>query len=621
MASSTGSVQGFIHALEQGQFAPIIRRFVIVVVILAVALIYLGGKFQGFAIPEAMDQAQVAREIADGHGWSTNFIRPLAIWQLEHNKIPLPKDNFPDTFNAPLPPLVNALPVKLAGPIEFKSGSAAEPVAPAERFIVGLSMLFFLAAVGIQYLLLRRLFDTRLAFWGSLLTLMTDLCWQYTLSGLPQMLMLFLFMAALYTLARAIESHFAIERSYGNLPTAAEGDPVTSASPLAFLGWLGATGVLLGLLALCHGIALWIFLGALVFSAVAFRRRGAAVLVLLIAFSAVCLPWVVHMYRVSGNPVGLAGYALYDGLNETTANRMRSVDGPQIENVQIPFFRTKLQDGFVNQLSRLTDSLGGSVIALAFFVGLLHSFRRGEVNGLRTAVLVMWLGAVTGMSLLGLSVTPSIGLNANQFGILFLPIMLSFGLGFILVVFSRREASQTSLGRLALFAVLLLVSCVGMVSNLLPRNHPSHQYPPYYAPLISRIGTWTKETEVVGSDMPWAVAWYADRKSLWIPTKYRDFMGLSDNGRLPGTMGGLFLSPVSRDSPLFSGVYRGEYTEYQPLILGRADLLPYFPFHEILYPMGDPASYVFYSDTRRWEKNLPPAPKPDEKKPDEKKGE
>ena len=601
MSSSTGSVQGLVHSLEQGRLAPLVRGIAIAVLILAVALVYLGWKFRGFAIPEAMDQAQVAREIGNGNGWSTKYIRPLAVWQLESNKIPLPRENFPDTYNAPLPPLVNALPVKLAGKMEYKQG---EYIAAAERFIVAFSMLCFLGAVGIGYLLLRRLFDARLAFWGSVLTLVSDLCWQYTLSGLPQMLMLLIFTASLYTLVRAIESHLAIERALGRLAPASPDDPASPASTGAFLGWLGATGLLLGLLTLSHGVAVWIFAGALVFSAVYFRRRGAAVLVLLVAFALVCAPWVVHMYRVSGSATGIANYALFDGLSSTTATRMRSTEGPLLENLEIRFFRTKIQDGIVSQLSRLSDSLGGNLIALGFFICLLHSFRRHEVNALRLAVLVMWGSAVIGMSLLGLTSEPSVGLNVNQFGVLFLPIMLAFGLAFVLVIFSRKESSMLSVGRILLFSVLFLLSSVSMIFSLLPRSTMPFQYPPYFEPAINRLGLWTKDAEIIGSDMPWAVAWYADRKSLLIPNKFKDFMGLSDNAKLPGTLCGLFLTPISRNSPLFSGVLKGEYSEYQQLIFGRSDM-PYFPFHEGILLMGDPTSYVLFSDTRRWEKAAP----------------
>ena len=595
--SSSSGVQEFIHSLEQGRLAPLIRGLVIAVVIVAVALAFLGWKFRGFLAPEAMDQAQVAREISRGHGWSTQFIRPLAVWQLEKNGGPLPKINFPDTYNAPLPPLVDAIAVKLSGnKMELKPG---EYVAPAERYIVALSILFFLGSVWIEYLLLRRLFDARLAFWAAILTLVSDLCWQYTLTGLPQMLMLLLFNAGLYSLVRAIEAHLGIDE-----PTTAmteEGAVLVRPSLASALGWSALTGVLFGLLTLSHGVAAWFFVGLLAFGGVYFRRRPAVVFVMLAAFALVCVPWLVRNERVSGNVFGVAGYSIYDSIGGTTTTRMRSSTGPMADDIPVTYFRTKIQDGIVYEVGHLAASLGDNLLALAFFVCLLHSFRRPGVNAVRNAVLVMWLFAVFGMALLGNVADPASPIGANRLGVLFLPIMLGFGLAFVLVLFSRREEALSSVARLVLFAVLFVVSGLPLLFTLLPRNGVPFQYPPYFEPGINRLNGWTKENEIIGSDMPWAVAWYADRKSLWIPDKFEQLMGLSDDAKLPGVMGGVFLTPISRNTPLFSGVLRGEYQEYQQLIFGRADQ-PYFPFHEGLLVMGDPAGYLFFSDTRRWDK-------------------
>ena len=595
--SSSSDLQGFIHSLEQGTLAPIIRASVVTVVILAVALIFLGWKFKGFASPAAMDQAQVAREISRGHGWSTQFIRPLAVWQLEKNGIPLPRTDFPDTFNAPLPPLVNALPVRMAGPkLELKQG---EYVAPAERFIAAFSMLFFLASIGVEYLLLRRLFDARLAFWAATLTLVSDLCWQFTLTGLPQMLMLLIFNGALYALTRTVEGHLGFDA-----PTTAmteEGAVLVRPTLGSVLGWAALTGGLFALLTLSHGAAVWFFVGLLAFAGVYFRRRAAVIFVMLGVFALVCAPFLVRNHAVSGNYLGVAGYALYDGIGTSTADRMRSYAGPETEEIMPTYFRTKIQDGIVSQFSHLSSSLGNNLLALAFFVCLLHSFRRPGVNAVRNAVLVMWLFAVFGLAVLGNVVEPFSPVGANQLGVLFLPVMLGFGLAFVLVLFSRRDEALNSVARLVLFAVLFVVSGLPLLFSLLPRASLPHQYPPYFEPALARLNAWMKPNEIIGSDMPWAVAWYADRKSLWIPDKFTDLLGLSDEAKLPGTMGAVLLSPISRNTPLFGGVLKGDYQEYQQLIFGRADQ-PFFPFHEGLLLMGDPAGYLFFSDSRRWDK-------------------
>lgn len=574
----------------------VIRAFLSGAVIVGVALIYLGWNFRGFSAPEAMDQAQIGREIATGHGWSTRMIRPLAIWQLQDNHLPLPKKDFPDTFNAPLPPLVDSLAILVAGPkMAFPHGVY---IAPAERFIVGLSMLFFLASVAVQYALLVRLFDKRLAVWAAALTLGSNLCWQFTLTGLPQMLMLLFFNLALYTLARAVENQVArrAARDQGLAEEASGAGGV--------LGWLAATGVLCGLLVQCHGLGVWIFAGALIFSTAYFRRRLLAFLVLLVAFAAVCAPWMIHQWRVSGSPFGTAIYATLEGLGPSTAVRMRSIEGPLIDGIEPSYFRSRIEFGVVEELDHLLSNLGGSLLAIAFFISLLHAFRRREVSIFRWAVLTIWAVATIGMAATGAPYSRSEALAPDQLAVLFLPVMLGYGLAFVLVLVSRRlDGGMRPLVRFVVFAGLLLVSALPLICTLIPHNAPSFQYPPYYEPAINKLANWTADDEIIGSDMPWAVAWYADRKSLWIPDKYRDFMGMSDEGQLNGPLAGLFLTPISRNAPFLTSLYRGEYQDYEALIFGRTDL-PLFPFHEQVAMLGD-LSYTFSAASRRWEQ--PPA--------------
>ena len=602
--STETRVQSFIHALEQGRFAAWLRGVVVAMVIIGVALIYLGWRFRGFDVPEAMDQAQVAREIARGHGWSTQLIRPLALWQLEANGLPLPKDRFPDTYNAPLPPLVNSLAIKLAGDkMDFKNH---ESIAVSERMIVALSMLCFLGSIGVQYLLLRRLFDTRLAFWASSATLVSDLCWQFTLSGLPQMLMLLIFNGALYALVRALQIHRALEADNPTgrapmIPSPREDGRPEAATPGRALLWMGVTGVLFGLLALSHAVTIWLFLGALIYAAVHFRRRGPVVLILLVSFTVVYAPWVVRNYRVSGSAFGLANYEVYDGLTASTTQRMRNVGGPLTADVPPYFFRPKIQHGIREQLAGLTGSLGSNLLALAFFLGLVHVFRRPEVNSFRWAVLLMWALSLLGMGLTGPGDNEtSRMISANQLGVLFLPVMLGYGLAYLLVLFSRRDSSANLTARLLFYVALFVVSALPLGFTLLPSNVPPFQFPPYFEPGINRLASWTTPREIVASDMPWAVAWYADRQSLWIPVKLKDLTGLADNAKLPGDLAGVFLTPISRNTPLFTSVIKGEYSDYQPLIFGRTDV-PFFPFKEVIPVIGDPTTYLFFSDTKRWD--------------------
>ena len=65
--------------------------------------------FRGLATAQAMDQAQIGREIASGHGWRTNFIRPRALGMLLSHGKNVQQKIWYDTYNAPLPPLVDAI--------------------------------------------------------------------------------------------------------------------------------------------------------------------------------------------------------------------------------------------------------------------------------------------------------------------------------------------------------------------------------------------------------------------------------------------------------------------------------------------------------------------------------
>ena len=256
----------------------------------------------------------------------------------------------------------------------------------------------------------------------------------------------------------------------------------------------------------------------------------------------------------------------------------------------------------MSQISHLVANLGDNLIVVAFFVCLLHTFRRPAVNALRWAVLTMWGAAVVGMALLG-GGDPADAVGANQLGVLFLPVMLGFGLAFVLVLFSRREGGSTAAGRILLFSVLILVSAVPLILHAVAAQRPAVPVSAVPRTGHQQAQGWTRNDEIIGSDMPWAVAWYADRKSVWIPDHVPGFHGAERLRAAAGPLAGLFMTTFTRNEPFYSGIYKGEYQEWQPLIFGRTDM-PGFPFKEGTLLLGD-LSYTFYSDSKRWEQAGP----------------
>src|ERR1700730_10853358 len=295
MPGSEDFIQGAVHALEAGGLAVWIRRGLALVAIIALAVIYFYG-FRGLATSQAMDQAQIGREIASGHGWRTNFARPRAVGQLQAHGKEIARKIWFDTYNAPLPPLVDAIALR---PVKAHwTMTPSELVYTGDKAIVIMSMLLFIGSVVVLFFIARRLFDQRLALLACSLVLLCDAVWQYSLSGLPQMLLLFLFNSTVYALVRAVEARYGGGR----------------------VGlWLVFVGAGFGLLALTHALTIWIFLGALIFCVFFFRPRGWAAAIILAVFLIFYLPWLFRNYLICGNPAGVAIYSVLDGFGHSEA--------------------------------------------------------------------------------------------------------------------------------------------------------------------------------------------------------------------------------------------------------------------------------------------------------------
>lgn len=563
-------VQTAVHSIEQGRLAPIIRGAMFAFLIIALTLLYLFVQFRGFSTVTAMDQAQIARNIADGKGLSTNFIRPLAIWQLEQSGKTIPADQFPDFYQAPLNPIVNALPVLLV-----KSAWKMTPtdlVYAGDKIIATFSILFFLLSVAVWYFVGARLFDSKLSLIACAIILLTDMMWQFSLSGLPQMLMLFIFSGAIWLTVFAMQKQDRL---------------------VTVLVSLFAAGLLFGFMILAHGLAVWIFLGWMVFASFYFTPRGIASMAALAAVLMVTLPWLVRNYSVSGNPFGLSIYAAISSGGSPEEGYLRSLDGaPPISGSGII---SKMKSGVAEQIKFLFAYLGMNLVAAAFFLALLHPFRSPVVSLFRWCVLLMWLGAVAGMGIFGVGGI----ISSNQLHVLMLPLFIFYGLAFLMVLWSRWEISYPLL-RMIFLSAVVIVCALPMIAALLSNRAAAIQWPPYVPPFIGILGDWYGEKEIVASDMPWAVAWYAGRKSVLLPESVRAFNRLNDYRVLGQPIAGLYLTPLTGNLRLFSDIYKGNYKEWA-LLITRPPKVDGFalPFYTALPIEGE---CIIFSDRDRWSK-------------------
>jgi hypothetical protein len=546
MPGSAEFIQRAVHALEAGALAVWVRRSLVALAVIALAIYYFYD-FRGLATSQAMDQAQIGRAIANGHGWRTNFARPRAIGQLQANGKNVAQKIWSDTYNAPLPPFVDAIalwPVKSRWQM-----SPSDLVYAGDKAIAAMSIFLFLLSVLVLFFTARRLFDRRLALLACGLVLLCDMLWQYSLSGLPQMLLLLLFNATIYALVRAVEAQY-------------DGRRVDR--------WLAAVGVGFGLLALSHALTIWIFAGALVFCVFFFRPRGWTVLILLAAFTAIYAPWLIRNYIVCGHPGGVAIYSVLDGIRHSEAGWMRRIN-LDVEGIGPTNFQDKITTNFFSQWAHIFEYFGSSVVAIMFFAGLLHPFKRTETAVLRWMILAMWIGAVAAMATFGINEEG--GLAANQLHLIFVPLMTCYGLAYLLVQWNRLGI-QLSIARGAFLSLLYLLCALPAIFTV-PWFAPPKgaiRWPPYAPPYIATLHNWMHPNEITASDMPWAIAWYADRRALWVPDTIKTFGDLSDYNVLGGPVNGLYLTPISGSQNKLADILTGEYKDWSPFILRNMNL-------------------------------------------------
>lgn len=567
MPVTAQSFQSFVHAIEQGRLAVVLRGVLLGVVVLTISLLYLFVQFAGFATPAAMEQASVSRSLASGLGFVTPMVRPIDLWQLDRADIPVPTGDalFPEMFHPPLSAAVHSLPM-LAIKDHWKM-APTDIVYQGDRVIAFVSILLFIASVVVGFFVARKLFDPALAMVSCILVLATDLMWQFSLSGLGHMLVLLFFMLTLWFIVTSIigqENH-----------------------PQAISGIWGhaVIGVGFGLMTLSHYLTCWLFIGYVLFAFFYFKPRWCP-LVSVVTFAITLTPWAIHTSHATGMPFGLAIYP----ISQATLFSSLSPDFSDL----FFGFRTRLRDGVLLQVGEIFRFLGMNLAAGAFFVALIHPFKNRAAAMVKWCVLAMWVAAVIGMAAYG----PVIGaVSNNQLHVLFIPVMSFFGLAMLTVLWNRL-GFQLGIMKVVFVSALVLLVSLPMLLTLFAGQKRFVQWPPYVPPYIAILGQWFEPDEAISSDMPWAVAWYAQRKSLLLPESPIVFLRISDYDILGTPIRGLYLTPITGNQPFLSDIATGRYRPWAGLIQ-RNPQLTGFPLRAVL-PLPVDGQCVLYADYDRW---------------------
>jgi hypothetical protein len=254
--------------------------------------------------------------------------------------------------------------------------------------------------------------------------------------------------------------------------------------------------------------------------------------------------------------------------------------------------------------------IGGGAMAALFLVGLMIEFRSAAIRRMRY-FLLMSLGVLILVEALGrtqLSVdSPQI--NSENVLVLLVPMVVVFGVSFFFLLLDRIPAVDRELRYLAL-GLFTAIACLPMIFALIKGNGSPVAYPPYYPPQIQQISGWMKERELIMSDVPWAVAWYGKRPSLWLtlnavpdpahPETHEDFFTINDRK----TINALYLTPRTMDGRLLSDwIDAGElgWGSFVVDAVLRREVPSTFPLHEM--PAGFTPRGIFLTDSKRWRKS------------------
>ena len=110
------ALQEVIHKIELGEWTRYVKVGVALLGFLVFTVFYDIREFRNFSTQEAMDQAQLGRNIAQGKGYTTDFIRPLGFYLLQKQQFGgksgsgsvYLKGDHPDVSNPPVYPLLLA---------------------------------------------------------------------------------------------------------------------------------------------------------------------------------------------------------------------------------------------------------------------------------------------------------------------------------------------------------------------------------------------------------------------------------------------------------------------------------------------------------------------------------
>jgi hypothetical protein len=578
-------LQDWVYNVEAGPARSWLVRIALVLLVVGLSAFIGIREFNGLRTFEAMDLAQQARQLAEGKGFTTLVIRPLALWQVRsnlENKAPSVA-TFPETLTPPLYPLVLAACFKVGMVTRLISFDlSAEELKGFQSFppdLVVLVLQFFLL-VGTAFAVFvwaQKQFDVGTGVLAVVFTLGSSPAWTQALSGGATLLVVFL-----YALAGCC---FCV----GSLR---EEEAEDSGEAGSSWPWAGAAGFLLGLAALVQVIHVWALLVALVLGWITLRKGKWAMGVGLGFALGLFLVWLAHWWVICGNPLGLNwAYLLADSPKFPGETVWRTYTF-EIEKTDVwRRLGGSILRGFTDLVSQGPALAGNTVAGSLALIAGLHAFRRRSAAAGRN----FWGGIALTMVLATAFVERSAPSGGHPILLALLPVSCVYGAAYLWILIERWKLHLELIGRLFAILVALIAVWPTLARAILPAPAP-FSYPPTYPPIFLFMRSWFEPGELQASDLPAAEAWYAEQPTLWLPTTREDFLKIHDR---VAPVFSILLTPASSDVRMYSQLLaeNSEWKEWADLI--RRQKPPDLPqaFATSLPPNNE---YLLLSIQKRW---------------------
>jgi hypothetical protein len=535
MTGRPRTTQELIHWLEMGGGARWVRLASLLVCGLAISALVAWRQFHGAPSESTLLQADLARQLASGKGFTTQVNYPQVAAFMKAEGVHFDGAHpYPELYQAPMYPMVLSLALGAVRILPHAAwDSVFGPPAPppygfgADYLLLCVNLVLFWWALWLAFSLARRLFGEPAGWLAALALFVSVPAWQQVVAINGSALMMVIVLLVFH--------------AWWRVESAGEGGP-----PALALGVLGALCGALFLTEYSAGVLVVVAAWAAARRASGAARWTAAGLVAG-GFALVAGPWVARNLLVCGLPVGLAvqNIALKAGdataepsvIHATLSASLPHVDLNKVSNKAL----TSLQECLRSKVWS-----GGAMWLTAFFAaGWLYVFKSAPVNRLR------WYFALSFLALITSQAVFNSGDSERQAAGWLCPLIIVFGAGFFFVLLGSHPL--LSQWPRACAAALLLLQAIPLLHDALDPRWLHFQYPPYIPQFYQSMARQLRNADPEGrygmmADVPAGLAWYGRERTWAQPATLHDFYAV----QVEQPTGELLLTPKTLDRPFLS---------------------------------------------------------------------